>query len=129
MSDGWFKTAKHRFGLHRFGQGILWGVYRWLVLSLLAYVLAHWAYLSIGGNTSADWGESAQLALETLLPQVVLLLLLLEIQRLQPLARSALRSVRLNAVRLSAHRRSLTPKSALRYRMVSTSRSPGARCE
>ena len=101
MSDGWFKTAKHRFG-----QGILWGVYRWLVLSLLAYVLAHWAYLSIGGNTSPNWGESAQLALETLLPQVVLLLLLLEIQRLQPLARSA-----------------------LRYRMVSTSRSPGARCE
>jgi hypothetical protein len=83
--------------LHRFGQGILWGVYGWLVLSLLAYLLAHKAYLSIGGNTSADWGESAQLALETLLPQVVLLLLLLEIQRLQPLARSALRSVRLSA--------------------------------
>ncbi|MGI2908493.1 hypothetical protein [Tolypothrix sp. VBCCA 56010] len=30
---GWFKTAKHRFGLHRFGQGTLLGVYRWLVLS------------------------------------------------------------------------------------------------
>jgi hypothetical protein len=97
VSDGWFKTAKHRFGLHRFGQGTLWGVYRWLVLSLLAYLLAHWAYLSVGGNTSPDWSESAQLALETLLPQVVLLLLLFEIQRLQPLARSALRSVRLSA--------------------------------
>jgi hypothetical protein len=53
----------------------------------MLYLLAHKAYLSIGGNTSGDWGESAQLALETLLPQVMLLLLLLEIQRLQPLAR------------------------------------------
>ncbi|MBA3924178.1 MAG: hypothetical protein H0X31_21755 [Nostocaceae cyanobacterium] len=44
---GWFKTAKHRFGLHRFGQGTLLGVYRWFVLSLISYVLAHWAYLSI----------------------------------------------------------------------------------
>jgi len=38
--EGWFKTAKHRFGLHRFGQGTLLGVYRWLVLSLIAYILA-----------------------------------------------------------------------------------------
>lgn len=44
--EGWFKTAKHRFGLHRFGQGTLLGVYRWLVLSLIAYILAHWAYKS-----------------------------------------------------------------------------------
>jgi hypothetical protein len=44
--EGWFKTAKHRFGLHRFGQGTLLGVYRWLVLSLIAYIFAHWAYLS-----------------------------------------------------------------------------------
>lgn len=36
--EGWFKTAKHRFGLHRFGQGTLLGVYRWLVLSLIAYL-------------------------------------------------------------------------------------------
>ena len=43
--EGWFKTATHRFGLHRFGQGTLLGVYRWLVLSLISYVLAHWAQL------------------------------------------------------------------------------------
>jgi hypothetical protein len=30
-----FKTAKHRFGLHRFGQQILLGMYRWLILFLL----------------------------------------------------------------------------------------------
>ena len=44
--DGWFKTIKHRFGLHRFGQATLLGVYRWLVLSLISDEMAHWAYLS-----------------------------------------------------------------------------------
>lgn len=38
--EGWFKTAKHRFGLHRFGQGTLLGVYRWLILSFISYILA-----------------------------------------------------------------------------------------
>lgn len=38
--EGFFKTAKYRFGLHRFGQGTLLGVYRWLMLSLIAYLLA-----------------------------------------------------------------------------------------
>lgn len=40
--EGFFKTAKHRFGLHRFGQSTTLGVYRWLILSLIAYLLAHW---------------------------------------------------------------------------------------
>ncbi|MGI2909726.1 transposase, partial [Tolypothrix sp. VBCCA 56010] len=45
--EGWFKTVKHRFGLHRFGQGSLLGMYRWLILSLTAYLIAHWTYLHI----------------------------------------------------------------------------------
>lgn len=53
--EGWFKTAKHRFGLHRFGQGSILGVYRWLVLSLIAYLLAHWAYLSTNSTDLPDW--------------------------------------------------------------------------
>lgn len=86
--EGWFKTAKHRFGLHRFGQGTRLGVYRWLVLCLIAYLLAHWAYLTTASSDLPDWGQAAQLALEVLLPQLVLFLLLWQIQRLQPLARS-----------------------------------------
>ena len=39
--EGFFKVAKYRFGLDRFGQQKLLGVYRWLVLSLTAYLLAH----------------------------------------------------------------------------------------
>ncbi|MBU7321202.1 transposase, partial [Paenibacillus oleatilyticus] len=40
--EGFFKTIKHRFGLHRFGQSTRIGVYRWLVLAWVAYLLAHW---------------------------------------------------------------------------------------
>lgn len=35
--SGLKKTAKHRFGLPHFGQGSLLGMYRWLILSLIAY--------------------------------------------------------------------------------------------
>jgi hypothetical protein len=34
--EGWFKTIKHRFSLHRFGQGTLLGVHRWLVLCFVS---------------------------------------------------------------------------------------------
>lgn len=86
--EAWFKTAKHRFGLHRFGQATLKGIYRWLVLSLIAYLLAHWAYLSTAFPNLPDWREAAKLALEVFLPQLVVLLLLLEVRRLQPLLRT-----------------------------------------
>lgn len=86
--EGWFKTAKHRFGLHRFGQGTLLGMYRWLLLSLIAYILAHWAYLSTNTTDLPDWGEAAQIALEFIFPQILVSLLLLHIERLIPLALS-----------------------------------------
>ena len=86
--EGWFKTAKHRFGLHRFGQGTLLGMYRWLILSLTAYLIAHWAYLETQLPLSPDWGEAALTARESLFPQIVVSLLLLDIERLIPLARS-----------------------------------------
>jgi len=75
-------------GLHRFGQATLLGVYRWLVLSLVAYVLEHWAYLTTASTNLPDWGVAAQLALETFLPQLVLFLLVVDIERLQPLAQT-----------------------------------------
>lgn len=84
--EGFFKTAKHRFGLHRFGQQTLLGVYRWLVLSLTAYLLAHWTHLHLGG-AMPDWGEAAQTAFALLLPLMALLPLLAAIQRSQPLAK------------------------------------------
>lgn len=86
--EGFFKTAKHRFGLHRFGQATLKGVYRWLVLSLIAYFLAHLACLWSGNTTLPDWFEAAHLALQTLFPSLVVLLLLQDIKRFQQLART-----------------------------------------
>lgn len=86
--EGWFKTAKHRFGLHRFGQGTLLGMYRWLILSLIAYLIAHWAYLSTQVSNLPNWGEAAQTARESIFPQIVVSLLLLDIERLMTLARS-----------------------------------------
>ena len=86
--EGWFKTAKHRFGLHRFGQGTLLGVYRWLVLSLIAYILAHWAYLSSATTDLPDWGQAAQIAFQAIFPQLLVFLILLDIERISPLALS-----------------------------------------
>lgn len=86
--EGWFKTAKHRFGLNKFAQGTLLGVYRWLTLSMTAYLLAYWAYLSSCLHHSLDWGKAAFLALSNFLPHLVLSLLLLDIERLRPLALS-----------------------------------------
>jgi hypothetical protein len=103
--EGWFKTAKHRFGLHRFGQGTLLGVYRWLVLSFISYVLAHWAYLStalafaqrleekltegIASKNLPDWGKAAEIAFQTMFPHLVVLLLLQDNERLRELARKS----------------------------------------
>ena len=77
-----------RFGLHRFGQGTLLGVYRWLILSLIAYILAHWAYLSIATTDLPDWGQAAQLAFQTFFPQLLLCCFLLDLERMRPLALS-----------------------------------------
>ena len=77
--EGFFKTVKHRFGFHRFGQSTRLGVYRWLLLSLIAYLLAHWLdRWSL--PPILDWKEAAQLALKILLPTVLWKQLLVRIR-------------------------------------------------
>lgn len=87
MKDS-LKPANTDESLHRFGQGTLLGVYRWLVLSLIAFTLAHWTYLSTHPSLLPDWGACAHLALQTLLPEVVVSLLLLEVERTRPLLKA-----------------------------------------
>ena len=72
------------------GQGTLLGVYRWLVLSLISYVLAHWAHLSraIAKTNLPDWGQAAEVAFQTIFPHLVVLFLLHDIERLRELALS-----------------------------------------
>lgn len=84
--EGFFKVAKYRFGLDRFGQQTLLGVYRWLVLSLTAYLLTHWVHLHSGSDTLPDWGKAARAAVELLLPLMALFSLFADIHRLRPLA-------------------------------------------
>jgi hypothetical protein len=86
--EGFFKTAKGRFSLDRFGQGTKLGVYRYLVLSLVAYLLAHWGYLSQERAGLARWGEAARTILEEVLAETVIEDLLVEIEERGALLRS-----------------------------------------
>lgn len=83
--EGFFKTAKHRFGLHRFGQQTLLGMYRWIILSLIAFILAHWGYLSTDTQALPDWAEAAAIVMEYALADVLVDLLLADIERKRPL--------------------------------------------
>jgi len=79
--EHFFRAMKSEFSLARFGQRRPLGVHRFLVLSLLAYLLAHWVRLAPEGKglscREASW-EAARL----LLPEMVLWVLLEELQRL-----------------------------------------------
>ena len=78
--EGFFKTAKYQFGLASFGQQTLLGVYRWLILCLISFVLTHWVFLSLRRDNLPDWKEAALLTLQQLLPESAVSLLLIEIE-------------------------------------------------
>jgi hypothetical protein len=82
--EGFFKTVKHCFSLHRFGQKTLLGVYRWLILSFISYLLSYWVYLHLGDYDNLDWFDSAQQALILLLPHILLLSLLNQLETVIP---------------------------------------------
>jgi hypothetical protein len=78
--EGFFKTVKGRFSLDRFAQGSKLGVYRYLIMSMAAYVLAHWGHLWRESERQPDWGEAAQVILEEVLAEVVVMELINEIE-------------------------------------------------
>jgi Transposase DDE domain len=78
--EGFFKTAKYQFGLASFGQQTLLGVYRWLILSFISFLLTHWIYLSLQRFTLPDWKEASLLTLQRLLPKTVVNSLLIELE-------------------------------------------------
>jgi hypothetical protein len=79
--EGFFKTIKHRFGLHCFGQKTRLGIDRWLMLSLIAYLLAHWVSRTFPNWWRLDWGEVCVKAVATLLPHVAWIKLLRQIHK------------------------------------------------
>jgi hypothetical protein len=68
--EAFFKTVKGRFGLARFGQGTRQGVYRYLLLSLLAFILAQWQVWQTPGSWP-DWREAARNTLRELMPDII----------------------------------------------------------
>lgn len=98
--EGFFKTAKGRFSLDRFGQGTRLGVYRYLVLSMMAYLLAYWGHLSQGSEGLPRWAVAARKILEEVLPQTVIEGLVMEIEQRRALLRSHGIEVRLDGCKI-----------------------------
>ena len=84
--EGFFKTIKHRFSLARFGQSTKKGVYRWILLGLIAFILTVCSYWLTTTATEVDWRIAAKKTLEILFPSVLLNILLVEIEKLKPIA-------------------------------------------
>jgi Transposase DDE domain len=68
--EDFFKTIKHRFVMHRFGQSTRLGVYRWIRLSWIAYGLAHWFHRWLR-PPQLDWKAASDLALSALFPAFI----------------------------------------------------------
>lgn len=85
--EGFFKVTKHRFGMHRFSQSSPEGVYRWLVLVLIAFVLALCGLLMQQIAEEVDWAIAAQTIVRLLIPHIVIYSLL---KALEPLCAKAL---------------------------------------
>jgi hypothetical protein len=83
--EGFFKTIKHRFGWHRFGQKTRLGVYRWLILALIAFLLTHWVYCWVA-PPALNWRDMAELALSLLFPFVVWVTFLRSLNHLRDIA-------------------------------------------
>lgn len=83
--EAFFKTMESRFGLDQFGQRTARGAYRFLVLALLAFVLAWWTALSLGDSEKPDWGEAARAARDGLVTRLLLAEARAEVERLEKL--------------------------------------------
>jgi hypothetical protein len=83
--EGFFKTIKHRFGLHCFAQQTLKGVYRWLILCFISFVLVHWVHRSTHGAGAPDWQGAATTALHSLFPEVAVCFALIPVQKARSL--------------------------------------------
>lgn len=68
--EHFFRAMKSEFSLGQFGQRSPLGVHRFLPLSLLAYLLAHWVRVE-REDEGLTWREAAGWAARLLLPELV----------------------------------------------------------
>ena len=83
--EAFFKTMKSRFGLDQFGQRTARGALRFLVLALVAYLLAWWTALALGDSQEPDWGEAARTARDGMVTRLMLAEARAEVERLEKL--------------------------------------------
>jgi Transposase DDE domain len=84
--EAFFKTMKSRFGLDQFGQRTALGVYRFLTLAFMAFLLAFWVTLDKPCLLeSLDWAVVAGEARDAIMPEVRLGALWAEVIRLEAL--------------------------------------------
>ena len=80
---------KSRFGLDQFGQRTALGAMRFLLLALLAFVLAYWTALESALDLiELDWGQAARLARDDLVPEVLARDALRELRWVKPILES-----------------------------------------
>lgn len=87
--EAFFKTIKHRFGLHCFAQKTILGVYRWFLFSFLAFILAA-QVLVLQSNLDSwpDWQALSSLAILYFLPDFLRLSLLIQLDHIHQTAYS-----------------------------------------
>jgi hypothetical protein len=69
--EAFLKTMKFRFGLDQFGQRTTRGAFRFIMLGLLAFMLAFWEALETVTNWALlDWGLVACAAADELVPEI-----------------------------------------------------------
>ncbi|AFV77247.1 transposase family protein (plasmid) [Thermus oshimai JL-2] len=78
--EHFFRAMKSEFSLGQFGQRSAVGVHRFLVLSLLAYLLACW--VRVEGEEGLTWRGAGVLAVRVLLPDLVVRVVLQELHAL-----------------------------------------------
>ena len=84
--EAFFKTMKFRFGLDQFGQRTVRGAFRFIVLGLLAFMLAFWEALeTVADWALLDWGLVACNAADELVPEIQALEAQRTLDRLRPI--------------------------------------------
>ena len=91
--EAFFKTAKSRFGLARFAQQTLLGTLRFLLLSLLSFVLVQFKTWTLPRSAFPAWQALAQDIRRSLVPHLAKAELLAELERLKPFLKSAAQDI------------------------------------
>jgi len=101
--ESFFKTIKYTFGFINCAQGTRLGILRYLLLALLAFVLAFVTQPPPPPGEAMNWGKAAQQAVLTFLPTVSILVLLAELERRRALLEQLGMSVGIRRFQPSTH--------------------------